>query len=260
MPVGEDRSLVLDILHFARNMPLHPAERSCDLSRVAALREAASTRISWSVLFLKAYSLLAARQPELRRTFMDWLRPHFYEHPHSVGMLTICRQYQGVERLFVGRFIRPEVQSLVELQRRLDRYQTDKVESCFLRQLRLGRLPTLVRRILWWCNLRVHGPTRAGRVGTFSISTLAGKGALNRWHPSVLTSSLTWGPLDDAGRSLVTMIYDHRVMDGMAAARGLEELVQILNGVIATELESLVPARLLRQVPGSSIGAVRIAG
>jgi hypothetical protein len=82
------------------------------------------------------------------------------------------------------------------------------------------------------------------------MSTLAGQGALNRWHPSVLTSSLSWGPLDEAGRSLVTMIYDHRVMDGMAAARGLGELEKILHGAIATELETMVAAPRLLQFPG----------
>lgn len=239
VPIGEDRSFVFDVLHYSRRMPMHPAERLCDLGRVASLRLAVSPRVSWSVVFLKAYALLSQRQPALRRAFLRWPWPHFYEHGQSVAMLTISREYRDKDRLFAGRFTNPEERSLVDLQHRLERYQHEEVEKVFLRQLRLSRLPTPVRRALWWCNLCLHGPTRATRMGTFSASTLAGQQTLNRWHPSVLTSSVTWGPLDATGRALVTIIYDHRVMDGLEAARGLIRLEEILNGEIATELEGL---------------------
>jgi hypothetical protein len=103
----------------------------------------------------------------------------------------------------------------------------------------LSRFPTWLRRVLWNWTLNVAGSKRAARVGTFSLSTLAGQGALNRGHPSFLTSSLTYGPLDEQGRTVVTLLCDHRVLDGVAAAAALNRLREVIRTDIAAELQSL---------------------
>src|SRR5947209_5871481 len=85
------RRLVCDLLHFARQVPLFPLERRCALGQFAELRQGAPTRISWSVLFLKAYSLLAADYPVLRQALLRWPWAHLYQHPFSVAMLAVSR-------------------------------------------------------------------------------------------------------------------------------------------------------------------------
>src|SRR5262249_55857269 len=116
-------------------------------------------------------------------------------------------------------------------------------EKVFRNHIRLSRLPSPLRRLIYWLNFNLGGQKRARRLGTFSMSTLAGLGVLNRGHQTFLTSSLTYGPLDDQGRTVVTLLCDHRVVDGVVAARALNDLEAALRGPIAEELQSLQARR-----------------
>jgi hypothetical protein len=236
LPLTSNRALVLDTLHFARQVPVFPCEAMFDLAEVAQLRAAGVRRVSWAAIFLKAYALVAREHAVLRRAYVRWPWPHMVEAPHSVAMLAINRQYQGEDRLCFGRFLSPENQPLAKLQKRLDRYTREPVELAFEKQVQLSRMPGWLRRMLMAWTLHVAGRMRAVRVGTFSLSTLAGQGALNRGHPTFLTTSLTYGPLDEHGRTLVTLLCDHRVLDGAAAARALADLQHAIRGEIADEL------------------------
>jgi hypothetical protein len=242
--------LVCDLLHFARQVPLFPLERSCDLGKLAEARARAPRRIGWSMLFLKAYALLAREHAPLRQAYLRWPWPHFYEHPASVAMLTINRGQGDAERLYWGRFKHPESQALTELQARLERYQTEPVETIFRSQLRLSRLPGPVRRLAWWLGLNVSGDLRARQLGTFGLTTLAGQGAVNHYHPTCLTSGLTYGPVDATGRSVVTIVFDHRVTDGSCIARALIDLEALLQGPITRELENMAPLQCRQALAG----------
>jgi hypothetical protein len=234
---------VLDILHFARQVPVFPVERTFDLAELAAARAAARPRIAWSALFLKGYSLVAQRHPALRRAFVRWPWPHFIEWSGSVGMVAVNREQAGDQRLCFATFQAPEARTLLDLHRRLRGYRQRPVEEQFGRQVQFSQLPSPLRRIVWWWNLNVAGSARAARLGTFSISSLAGQHSLNRGHPSLLTSSLTYGPLDDRGRTVVTLLCDHRVLDGVPAAAALADLEGVLHGEICQELQSLAIAK-----------------
>jgi hypothetical protein len=237
--LGENRRLVADLLYFSRQVDRFPLEREFDLSQLVELRERARTRISWPVLFIKAYGLLSAEFAELRQTYLCWPWAHLYQHSQSVAMLAINRSTPSGDRLCWGRFIAPEEQSLVTLQAGLDEYQTGPLEQVFRRQMRLGRFPWPLRRIAWWLSLNAAGAKRAKRLGTFGLSTLAGMSTFNRFHPSCLTTSISYGPLSAEGRSLVTLICDHRVVDGAPMARALARFETLLRGPIAAELAGL---------------------
>jgi hypothetical protein len=51
-----------------------------------------------------------------------------------------------------------------------------------------------------------------------------------------MTAGLTFGPLDQHGRMKVTLVYDHRLMDGTFVAERLIELEQQLTGSVFAEL------------------------
>ena len=191
------------------------------------------------MLFLKANALVAARHSELRRAYAAWPWPHFVEWPASVGMLAVNRPGSGGDRLCWAAFPRPDSRDLVELNQKLRWYQTAPVEVAFARQVRFSKLPRALRRLVWWWNLNMAGAKRASRLGTFSLSSLAGEQALNRGHPTLLTTSLTYGPLDAGGRSVVTLLCDHRVLDGVLAARVLADLEATLQAAICDELQSM---------------------
>jgi hypothetical protein len=237
------RTLVLDVLHFARAVPYFPVERVFDLSDLVLRREAAQPRIAWSVLFLKAFACVIARHPALRRYYAGWPWPHLVESNDVVAVLAVSREDEGQERLCWASFRDADQRTLVDLNDQLRGYQTRPVEEAFKKQVALSRLPTLLRRLILWWNLNFGGRKRARRLGTFSLSTLAGQHSLNRGHPSILTSSLTYGPLDERGRATVTLLCDHRVLDGMLAAEALADLEIVLHREISGELGSLARAK-----------------
>ena len=238
--IPRSRRLPLDVLHFHRQVDTCAHDRQFDLSRIAELRSRLPNRISWSVLFIKAFAIVAANRPVLRQTFQRWPWAHIYLHPYSVAMLATHRMHQDEPWVFHARFEKPDLQSLTELQSRLDRYVTEPVPQVFRMQWQLSGLPTFVRRVLWWWTLNIALKKRTRRIGTYFLTTLAGKGVEIQDPPAYFTSNLTYGPLDERNRCRVTMSYDHRLMDGSTVADCLIELEEVLNGAIADELASIV--------------------
>jgi hypothetical protein len=222
---------------------LFPVERTFNLAELAARRAVSQPRVAWSILFLKAYALVAADHAALRRAYVPWPWPHFVEWPESTGILSVNRAEAGNDRLCFAGFHSPETRQLTELSGHLRWYQSRPIEVAFAKQIQFSNLPHALRRLVWWWNLNIAGVKRASRLGTFSISSLAGQGAINRGHPTVLTSSLTYGPLDRQGRTLVTLLCDHRVLDGVQAAAALNDLETVLQNEVCRELAGVAMRR-----------------
>ena len=237
--VPASRRLTWDLLYFHKDVPLCSHDRRMELTEVAAARDAAVDRVSWPAVFLKAMSRVSVQFPELRQIWYRWPWAHLYQHPSSVGILTVQREIDGEPWLFWGRISRPEEMSLVEIQAIIRKYQTEPATRVFARDLRLASLPVLLRRLIWWWNLNVETAARAKRVGTFFLSTLAGRGVEIQMSPSVQTTCLTYGPLDGNGISRVTLSYDHRIMDGALVADVLNRLEVVLKTEILQELVGL---------------------
>lgn len=238
-PVPASRRLTFDLLWFNRSVPLCGHDRIVDLATVAEARSLAATRISWPALFIRAFSLVASQYPQLRQTWYRWPLAHLYQHPVNVASITVHREWKGDPWLFWGQISEPEQLSLSEIQRQLDRFRDGPVSKTFRRQVQLAKLPTLLRRMIWWWNINVATSRRARRLGTFFLSTLAGRGAEIQVPPSIHTGCLTFGPLNEAGQCRVTLAYDHRVMDGAIVAEILESLERVLCGQMLTELRNL---------------------
>jgi hypothetical protein len=271
-PLSVPRRLIADLLHFARRVPSIPLSRMMDLSALAAARRVHPARPSWSVIFMKAYAQVAVDHPPLRRALLEWPMMRIYEHPQTNCSLAIERNFEGEEGVFFGMFRAPEGQTISELQRSLIEFKTAPLEEIgfFRRMIRISRFPTPIRRFLWSVSLNVSGRARAKRFGTFGVTTLGGRG-VEQIHPlSPLTTTLTFGPIDNRGKVTAKIIYDHRVLDGAYVARRLVDLEQVLNGAILEELRrgegcevlpllastatKLVPRTALRPTPARNAG------
>ncbi|APW63817.1 hypothetical protein [Paludisphaera borealis] len=237
-PTGP-RGFINDLVHFAHKVPSAPVSRTFNVSALRDPRIRHLSRPSWSCLFMKAYALVGSEHAPLRRSYLEFPWPRIYEHPYMNCALAIERTYQGEEGVFVGLFRAPEQQSLVQLQAALRWYKHEPLEKVgFYRQaLRFSKVPRPVRRFLWWSTLNISGFKRCKRFGTFGLSSYGALGA-EQIHPiSPLTTTLTFGPIDPvAGRVMVKLIYDHRVLDGAFVARRLREIEEVLNGAILDEL------------------------
>ncbi len=236
----KNRRLILDICHVAKSVPSFPVERTFQLGELRNARDRAETRISWVALYTRAFSLVCHAIPELRQVFVAYPTPRFYEHPHSVASISVHRDDPtGGKRLIWGRIDNAEETGLVSIQRRLDAVTQGPLNEVFKDGMRLEKLPAPLRRFSWWMAMNVQGRQRAKKIGTFSISTLAGENTLNRDHPLVTTSSLAYSRCNEDGSCLVTLIADHRVLDGMLAAQALGLLETKLVGQVLDELSNL---------------------
>lgn len=238
--IGASRSIVLDVIHCASKVPSFPVERRFYLEEIARLRDQAQPRISWSALFTRAYGLASREHPVLRQMYVSWPWARIYQSPECVISIAVNRVLPTGERLFFGRLRDPDRRSLVEIQAELNRFQTGDPARVFLSQWRGAKMPTWIRRVAWWWRMEVDYRQRARRVGTASMSVLAGQGVTNRLHPCMMTSSLSFGPLEADGQCLVTLQCDHRVIDGAAAARALNSIGDLMSSQIKTELNSLI--------------------
>ena len=108
LSVDASRRLVLDVLHLSASVPCFPVEKWFALDEVRQQRAEASTRISWPVLFAKAYGRVAGEIPAVHRVYQKWPWPHFHQYEHSVATIAVHRVHADVDHLFSARLLRPE--------------------------------------------------------------------------------------------------------------------------------------------------------
>ncbi|MCI0464773.1 MAG: 2-oxo acid dehydrogenase subunit E2 [Gemmataceae bacterium] len=245
LPLSPPRRFISDLLHFTVRVPTVPVERRMDVEAVALARAEALHRPSWCTVFTKAYALVAAARPELRRAYLPFPWARLYEHPHSVASIAIERQWRGEAAVLFAHLRAPEKQPLLRLDQALRHYRDEPIENIglFRRIARLTRLPWPLRRLVWWALLNTSGYRRARQLGTFGVSVYSALGCQSLHPLSPLTTTLNYGVISRRGRVTVRLVYDHRVLDGSTVARALADLEGVLNGPIADELRGLAPLR-----------------
>jgi len=237
IPLSRPRRLIGDLLHFASGVPTVPVQRRMNLAPLVAARKAAPDRPSWTAIFAKAFALVAAEVPELRRAYCKFPWPHLYEYPASVASITVERDYRGEKAVLTVRVKDPARRPLAEVADLIRRGTTDPVDGVkdFRRALRVSGLPRPVRRLLWWVGLNV-GRQRANYFGTFGVSVYSALGAESLHPLSPLTTTLNYGVFAADGTVDVRLVYDHRVVDGATVARALARLEELLNTTLRDEL------------------------
>jgi hypothetical protein len=239
------RRFVGDLLYFAQKVPTVPVQRRMHLAPVAAARMASWPRPGWCALFTKAYALVTAAHPELRRAYLSFPWPHLYEHTISVVSMAVGRTWAGEDAVLFAQTKSPDQQSLMEIDiwlRRLKEEPLDAIGS-FRRALRITRWPRLLRRAVWWLGLNLSGAQRARYLGTFGVSVYAALGSASLHPLSPLTTTLNYGVIESDGSVDVRLTYDHRVLDGATVARALADLEVALKGPIVAELNTMTMVR-----------------
>lgn len=243
MGLSLSRRFIGDLMAFAQRVPTVPMQRKMRLADVYAARKAWPEHISWCAIFIKAYSIVSKRRPELRRSFIPFPWAHLYEHPQNVASFSLERNYQGEESVFFGQIAEPEALSLIELNAIVRHYKAAPIDSVpsYRHALLLSRFPQFVRRFIWWLGLCTDGRYRAYFFGTFGISVVAQLGAAGLHILSPLTTTLNYGTFEEDGSLDVRLVYDHRVLDGANVARAIVELEEVLHNEILAELQAGPP-------------------
>jgi hypothetical protein len=238
IPLSPVRKLVVDLTLL--HVPSVPVQRVMNVAAVAAARSAAKGRPAWSAIFAKAYALVAEDMPLLRRAYVKFPTPHLYEYPVSTLSMVVEREYMG--EMVVLTLLRrdPAKMSLASLSDEIRTAKTKPVEEIrsFRRMLDLARLPTPLRRLIWWIGLNV-GRQRGNYFGSYGVTVYSNLGSESLHPLSPLTGTLNYGVIGDDGKVNVRIMYDHRVLDGAMVARTLAAIEKALNGPILDELKSM---------------------
>lgn len=242
--VPRHRRMAIDIANAAMRVPSFPVHRTMQLGEIEQLRLRLDCRIGWASLLASTYSRVSQEFPELRDIYVESPVPYLYRHPQSVASITVHRSDdQGLERLVWGRLIDPHLRQLDQIQEAISSFATSPIESFFRDGLKMERQPRMLRRFVWWVLMRWSGRRRAKHLGTFSISNLGGRGALNAHFPLVTTTALSMGPIQQDGRCDVVMLCDHRVLDGVLAANVLASVEHELSTASVREMQQQVRPR-----------------
>jgi len=242
--LSNGRRLVEDVIRVAKNQPMGSLVRDLDLSQVARLRKQVHPRLSWNVLFMKAYSIVCAENSDLRSSYVPFPWPHLYLHDDNVCFLTISREYQGEMWLFFARFNTPENKSLLHLQQQFETYRNAPPETIkqFRHQITFSKYPFFVRRFVWWLLFTFFPKHRMNNMGTFGMNLSGFKDTIGA-HGSMtlgpITTIIGVDLLPRRGISKFLYTFDHRVLDGKPAFDMIEELYKALKGPIADELTLL---------------------
>jgi pyruvate/2-oxoglutarate dehydrogenase complex dihydrolipoamide acyltransferase (E2) component len=251
------RRIICDYLHFARQVPSVPVQRRMRIGALIEARSRLAPRPSWFAIFLKAFALISAARPQMRRAYLSFPWPHLYEHPINVISVAIERPFGDEDAVFFAPIRQPEARALGDIDRKVRELKDQPIETqgAFRRLLWIARLPLPARRLLWWVGLNGFGRKRAQYLGTAGVSVYAGLGASSLHPLSLLTTTLNYGVIEADGSVDVRITYDHRVLDGASVARALAEMERALHRDILKELraqDQWYPPRPLPARPDSA--------
>src|SRR6202051_24014 len=88
--ISLSRRVIVDLMRASADVPFGAARRTLSVRRLAAAPKSRRHRPSWATLFAKAFAILASEQPILRRVYLKWPWPHFYEFPLTVAMIVVA--------------------------------------------------------------------------------------------------------------------------------------------------------------------------
>jgi hypothetical protein len=195
-------------------------------------------RPSWTVIFSKAYALVARDYPQLRQSYLKFPWPRLYEHPHSIVALNVERRLPTEDVVLYCLIRAPENRSLEEMDAIVRHHKEAPVKTLrsYNRAVAVSHIPWPLRRWFWWAALNISGRRRCHNYGTFSVTSVASQGAGILHIVPILTASLHYGLFDEQGRLDMRISWDHRVMEGATVARALTDFEAVLNGEMVREL------------------------
>jgi hypothetical protein len=234
-PISLARKFIIDFMHAS--VPHVTIKRTMNLERLVKARALQDNGPGWLPIIVKAFCIVARREPWLRTFYIAWPWPHFYEVPKSVAMIAIVRDDFERDATFILRVGAADEYSLTDLEAIIQRGRSLPLEDqpSMKRLLRLTRLPLPLRRLIWKVGLNI-GRQRANYLGTFGVTSLVALGSETVVARTPGPAFITYGFVRSDYTMELLFHWDHRIYDGVLAARVLRDLEDVLNTVITEEL------------------------
>lgn len=229
-----------DVAVIAAGIPTFSTQRVMHLGALVQARQRLRQRPPWPGIFIKAYAQAAQDLPVLRQVYVPYPWPHLYQYESSVACLAVGREEKGESFSFGLPIKDPCALSLDEISRRIGHAASAPLQEIGIvrHMFMLARLPWFVRRPLLRVLFNIPRP-RARYLGTFGLSAFPSLGAELVPTLSMWTTLLTYGLFAPDGKIMVRLACDHRIINGVTAARALTRLEEVLTGPILTELQQM---------------------
>jgi pyruvate/2-oxoglutarate dehydrogenase complex dihydrolipoamide acyltransferase (E2) component len=215
---------------------------SVDATAIEKARASATGRLSVVSLVVKATAAALADHPDARLVLSDGWRPRLHAVPGIHAKVLFDKLVDDQRCVVSGAITDVDDRSLEEVQDAVDTYKAADVDGRgpFKQVTILQRLPLPLGRLLY--RLALRNPARRAEVnGTFSVTSV-GQEPVQTILP-MITGTLGFGvgriedaPVVHEGRVEVrpvlplSMAFDHRVLDGAAAAAVLGQVKANLEG------------------------------
>ncbi|MEV0172433.1 2-oxo acid dehydrogenase subunit E2 [Streptomyces sp. NPDC050803] len=234
-----DRRHTLHFLEYAASQrPVH-LDTDIDMSHVQAHRDAAERHYSTVTYVLHAAGRALAAHPEANAILAPGLRRRVVRFEGVTGKLALDARVPGGDRIVLSALLPAlETATLDDIQDRVDHYRRapDPTALPEFRGARtLARLPAWLGRMAFAAALR-NTRRRPSVLGTVSVSSL-GHRPVDGFHSTggtavTLTCGRTaprpvvrdGGRIEPAPMMRLGLTFDHRVLDGAAAADVLADL------------------------------------
>jgi hypothetical protein len=234
------RRFLIDFMHASVRVPAISFSRPLDVGGLMAARAKAKPAPGWAAVFVKAFAIVAKEEPVLRTLYVKLPWPHFFELPRSVAMVAVARIEDGEEFILPEKIASPEDLPLNEIDARIRHAKNAPIEQIpnFRKILMASRLPLPLRRLSWYLGQN-FGRMCANNFGSFGVTSVAayGPGDLRAMSPNPFL--LSYGVVRPDNQIDVSLRWDHRITDAVAAARALKRLERVLNTEISAEILAL---------------------
>jgi hypothetical protein len=234
-PVSPARKTIIDLLHASS--PLVVVKCTMNLERLVSVRATLEKRPGWLTMIAKAFCIVARDEPWLRTFYLKWPWPRFYEVPKSVAMAVMIRDNFDPETPVALKIGPADEFRLAQVEEILQRGKSAPIDEvpALRRLLRVARLPLPLRWLIWMLALNV-GRQRSNYMGTFAITSVASLGVETVVLRAPGPAAITYGLVRADHTMELLFHWDHRIYDGVIAARAMRKLETVLNGAIADEL------------------------
>jgi hypothetical protein len=263
--ISLSRRVIIDLMRASADIPFVAVRRTLSIGRLAAARKSLRNRPAWAAIFAKAFAILAAEQPVLRRVYLKWPWPHFYEFPQTLAMIVVAPDATP-DGVLLFPVKAPDLSSLAEADAMIRSAKSQPIEATpfFRKTMMVTRLPQPLRRLAWAIGLN-FGRQRGNYLGTLLVTSVAafGGGEVEALGPQSFI--LSYDKVSDDGAIDVMIRWDHRIADAAFIGGELSRLEQILNNQLADEILAMVanerataaPALTRRIDPGLASGISR---
>jgi hypothetical protein len=257
--ISLSRRVIIDLMRASADVPFVAVRRTLAVPRLAAARSGLRKRPAWAAIFAKAFAILAHEQPVLRRVYLKWPWPHFYEFPQTVAMIVVAPDATP-DGVLLFPIKAPDQISLAEADARIRSAKTQPIEATpfFRKTMMVTRSPWPIRRLAWAIGLN-FGRQRGNYLGTLLVTSVAafGGGEVEARAPNSFI--LSYDKVSDDGAIDVMIRWDHRISDAAFIGGELSSLEQILENQVADEILTLASTQRSAAAPTPAKRVERIA-